>query len=304
MSVGIEPNLVTDPEVVADDRVRRLPPIVGTLRQAWRFGRTRLGVLLLALVVVMALVGPYVAPHSPSEFVSTPFAKPSSDAVLGADYLGRDVLSRILWGGRSILWMAFAATTIGVFVGAALGMIAGYARNALDDWIMRSLDVLLAFPGIVLAILFVSMLGPKPWLIVVLVAAVWVPGVARVCRGVTLETVSREFIDVAEVLGTPRRRIIVREILPNVMTPLLVEFGLRLTWSIAAIAAISFLGFGIQPPAADWGLMINENRTGLTLQPWAVMIPIAAIAVLTIGTNLIAEGIARSIAGVDRTVQR
>jgi peptide/nickel transport system permease protein len=304
MSVGIEPHLVTDPEIVADDRGRRLPPLVGTMRRAWGFGRTRLGVLLLALVAVLALVGPYVAPHSPSEFVSTPFAKPSSEAVLGADYLGRDVLSRILWGGRSILWMAFAATTIGVFVGAALGMIAGYARNALDDWIMRSLDVLLAFPGIVLAILFVSMLGPKPWLIVVLVAAVWVPGVARVCRGVTLETVSREFIDVAEVLGTPRRRIIVREILPNVMTPLLVEYGLRLTWSIAAIAAISFLGFGIQPPAADWGLMINENRTGLTLQPWAVMVPIAAIAVLTIGTNLIAEGIARSIAGVDRTVQR
>jgi peptide/nickel transport system permease protein len=148
------------------------------------------------------------------------------------------------------------------------------------------------------------MLGPKPWLIVLLVGAVWVPGVARVCRGVTLETVSREFIQVAEVLGTPRRRIIVREILPNVMTPLLVEFGLRLTWSIGAIAAISFLGFGIQPPAADWGLMINENRTGLTLQPWAVMIPIAMIAVLTIATNLIAEGIGRSVAGVDRTVRR
>jgi peptide/nickel transport system permease protein len=223
---------------------------------------------------------------------------------LGGDNLGRDVLSRILWGGRSILWMAFAATTIGVFVGAALGMIAGYARSGLDDAIMRSLDVLLAFPGIVLAVLFVSMLGPKPWLIVLLVGAVWVPGVARVCRGVTLETVSREFIQVAEVLGTPRRRIIVREILPNVMTPLLVEFGLRLTWSIGAIAAISFLGFGIQPPAADWGLMINENRTGLTLQPWAVMIPIAMIAVLTIATNLIAEGIGRSVAGVDRTVRR
>jgi len=304
MSVGVEPNLVTDPDVVAGERERRLPPIVGTLRQAWRFGRTRVGVVLLVLVVVLAFVGPYVAPHSPSEFVSTPFAKPSSEAVLGADYLGRDVLSRILWGGRSILWMAFAATTIGVFAGAALGMIAGYARSALDDWIMRSLDVLLAFPGIVLAILFISMLGPKPWLIVVLVAAVWIPGVARVCRGVTLETVSREYIDVAEVLGTPRRRIIVREILPNVMTPLLVEYGLRLTWSIAAIAAISFLGFGIQPPAADWGLMINENRTGLTLQPWAVIIPIVTIALLTIATNLIAEGLSRSIAGVDRTVQR
>jgi peptide/nickel transport system permease protein len=304
MSVGVEPQPFADPEVVARERERSLPPTVATLRQAWRLGRTRVGVVLLVLVVLVALAGPLVAPHSPTEFVSTPFGDPSPDAVLGGDNLGRDVLSRILWGGRSILWMAFAATTIGVFVGAALGMIAGYARSGLDDAIMRSLDVLLAFPGIVLAVLFVSMLGPKPWLIVLLVGAVWVPGVARVCRGATLETVSREFIQVAEVLGTPRRRIIVREILPNVMTPLLVEFGLRLTWSIGAIAAISFLGFGIQPPAADWGLMINENRTGLTLQPWAVMIPIAMIAVLTIATNLIAEGISRSVAGVDRTVRR
>ena len=291
MSVGVEPNLVADPQGVAAERERRLPAPVAAFRDAWRFGRTRVGVVLLVFVLLVALGGPLVAPHSPGQFVATPFADPSPDSLLGADYLGRDVLSRILWGGRTILWMAFAATTIGVFVGAIVGMIAGYARSALDDFIMRSLDVLLAFPGIVLPLLFVSVLGPKLWLIVLLVSVVWVPQVARVCRGVTLETVGHEFVDVAEVLGTPRRRIIAREILPNVMTPLLVEYGLRLTWSIGLIAAISFLGFGVQPPAADWGLMLNENRTGLTVQPWAVVIPIAMIAVLTIATNLIAEGI-------------
>ena len=280
-----------------------LPPTLAALRAAWEYKRTQIGIVLIVVVLALALGGPFVAPHSLSEPVASPFAGPSPDAWLGADYLGRDVLSRVLWGGRSILWMAVAATTIGVFIGAALGLIAGYARNKVDDLIMRSLDVLLAFPGVVLVLVVVSVIGPKSWLIVLLVASVWIPGVARVCRAVTLETVNRDFVGVAEVIGMPRRRILTREILPNVMTPLMVEYGLRLTWSISAIAAISFLGFGLQPPAADWGLMINENRTGMTLQPWSVVVPIMAIAVFTIGTNLIAEGISRSVAGIDRAVR-
>jgi peptide/nickel transport system permease protein len=124
--------------------------------------------------------------------------------------------------------------------------------------------------------------------------------VARVVRGITSDIVHREFIESAELIGLPRRQIMLKEILPNVTTPLMVEYGLRLTWSIALIAAISFLGFGIQPPHADWGLMINENRNVLTLQPWAVIVPAVCIALFAIGTNLIAAGIARAIAGVDR----
>ena len=126
---------------------------------------------------------------------------------------------------------------------------------------MRGMDIILAFPQIVLVLLFVSMLGPNLALIVVLVALSWVPQVARVARGVTADVVHREYVESAEVIGLSRRRILAREILPNVTTPLMVEYGLRLTWSIALIAAISFLGFGIQPPNADWGLMINENRS-------------------------------------------
>jgi peptide/nickel transport system permease protein len=265
-----------------------------------QYGRTRIGVGLLLVIVLLALVGPLVAPHPPDAVVGLPAAGPSGSFPLGTDYLGHDVLSRVLWGGRSVLWMAFSAATLGVVVGAAIGVLAAYTRKIADDLLMRGMDVILAFPQVVFVLLFVSLLGPKLGLIVVLVAVAWVPQVARVVRGITSDIVHREFIESAELIGLPRRQVMLKEILPNVTTPLMVEYGLRLTWSIALIAAISFLGFGIQPPNADWGLMINENRNVLTLQPWAVIVPAVCIALFAIGTNLIAEGIARAIAGVDR----
>ncbi len=284
-------------------RERRLPPTVRVLLNSWHYGRTKLGLLLTIFILGVALIGPWFAPHGPGDFVAAPYMKTAAGAPLGTDYLGHDVLTRILYGGRSILWMAFSATSIGVAIGVSLGLIAGYARNLLDDAIMRTLDIVYAFPNIVLVLLFVSMLGHKLWLIVLLVAWAWVPGVARVTRGITTEAVTREYVEAAEVLGVPRRRILFREVLPNLLTPFLVEYGLRLTWAIGAIAAISFLGFGIQPPNTDWGLMINENRNGLTVQPWGVVFPILAIAAFTIGTNLITEGISRAVAGIDRQVQ-
>jgi len=187
-----------------------------------------------------------------------------------------------------------------MFIGVSVGLTAAYSRSVLDEVLMRSTDLLLAFPQIVLVLLFVSLIGPKLWLIVLLVALAWAPQVARVARGATLEVVGREYVESAEVIGVARWRILLREVLPNVASPLLVEFGVRLTWSIALVAGISFLGFGIQPPNADWGLMINENRQGITLQPWAVLAPVACIALFTVGTNLITDGIARTNAGIDR----
>lgn len=269
-----------------------------TTARALRFGRTRIGIVVTAAIVLVALIGPFVAPHNPSALVGIPLQPPSGDFPLGTDYLGHDVLSRILWGGRSVVWMAFAAATLGVGLGAALGMLAGFSRSRLDDGLMRSMDVILAFPQIVLVLLFVSMLGSHLSLIVALVALAWVPQVARVARGVTADIVHREYVQAAEAIGLPRRRILFREILPNVATPLMVEYGLRLTWSIAVIAAVSFLGFGIQPPNADWGLMINENRGGITQQPWAVLAPAICIALFAIGTNFITEGVSRAVAGV------
>jgi len=261
--------------------------------------RTQVGLVLTAFVVLLALVGPFAAPSDPAAVVGLPFSGPSWQHLLGTDYLGHDVLSRVLWGGRSVVWMAFAGATLGVGVGAAIGLLAGYSRSGLDDVLMRAMDVILAFPQIVLVLLFVSIIGTKLWLIVLVVALAWMPQVARVIRGVTAEVVRREYVESAEANALPRRTILVREILPNVTTPLMVDYGLRLTWSIALVAGVSFLGFGIQPPNADWGLMINENRQGLTLNPWAVIVPAVCIALFAVGTNFVTEGVARAVARID-----
>jgi peptide/nickel transport system permease protein len=267
---------------------------------ALRLGRTRFGVVIVALLVLVALAGPLVAPHSPTEFVGIPNSAPSGDAIFGTDALGRDVLSRFLYGGRTVLWLSAAATLLGMVVGVAVGLIAAYSRNWLDDVLMRANDVLLAFPQIIFVLLAVSALGPKLWLIVLTVGLTHAPRVARVLRGAALEIVERDFVKSAEVVGEKRWRIVFGEVLPNVTSPLLVETGLRMTYSIGLVAGISFLGFGLQPPDADWGLMINENRLSITVQPWAVLLPVIAIGLLTIGTNLITDGLSRALAGIDR----
>lgn len=278
------------------ERRRSRSPYVRAFRQT----RARVGAGILAVVILIALFGPLVAPHNPTAIVGIPISGPSSAFPLGTDYLGRDVLSRVLYGGRTVVWMSFAAATLGVGLGALVGMIAGYSRSGVDDLLMRTLDILLAFPQVVLVLLFVSMLGPKPWLIVLMIALSWIPQVARVIRGVTTEVVCREYVEAADAMGLSRWRILRREVLPNVATPLAVEYGLRLTWSIAVVAAISFLGFGIQPPNADWGLMISENRGALTVQPWPVIVPCLLIALFAIGTNFLSESVARVIARTDR----
>lgn len=270
------------------------------LADAARLGRTRVGLAIVAVIVVVALVGPLVAPHSPTEFVGAPNSAPGGEAAFGTDALGRDVLSRFLHGGRTVLWLAAASTLLGMVVGVVVGLIAAYARNWLDDVLMRANDVLLAFPQIIFVLLAVSAIGPKLWLIVLTVGLTHAPRVARVMRGAALEVVERDFVKSAEVVGERRWRIVFGEVLPNVTSPLLVELGLRMTYSIGLVAAISFLGFGLQPPTADWGLMINENRLSITVQPWAVLLPVAAIGLLTVGTNLITDGISRVLAGIDR----
>ncbi len=280
------------------------PPIgrpgIILLRRAWGQARTKIGVLLVALLVGVALLGPFFAPHAPSAFAAIPFAHPSSAVPLGADNLGRDVLSRFLWGGRSILGLSVLATALGLALGVSIGLIAAYTRSILDDVLMRAMDVILAFPSIVLALVVIAMIGPKLWLLVLVVGLTTMPRVARVTRGASLEIVERDFVQAAEVLGESRARILGGEILPSITSPLMVEASLRLTYSIGLIASLSFLGFGLQPPAADWGLMINENRQALTIQPWGAVMPVIAIALLTIGTSLIGDGLSRAAIGIDR----
>ena len=288
------------PTIPAVARRRRPRPLTLLLRRSLRQRRTQIGVALVLLLVGTAVIGPLFAPHAPAAFAGAPYAHPSSAARLGTDNLGRDVLSRFLWGGRSILGLSAAATAIGLLLGSFIGLVAAYSRGLLDDVLMRAMDVILAFPSIVLALVAVATIGPKLWLLVLVVGLTTMPRVARVTRGASLEIVERDYVHAAQAMGEPRGRILVGEILPNVTSPLLVEASLRLTYSIGLIAGLSFLGFGLQPPNADWGLMINENRQGLTVQPWGVVMPVIAIALLTIGTSLIGDGIARAAAGIER----
>lgn len=281
----------------------RLPrgTVLSMVRGSMRFGRARIAVGLLCCVAFIAILGPYLAPKSPTAFVGPPFHPPPfPGAPFGTDNLGRDVLSRFLYGGRLILGIALAATVLGVVLGTLVGMIAAYSRSVWDDILMRATDVFLAFPMIVFALLVVSAVGAKPWLLILTVAIATAPRVARVARSAALEVVDREFIKASELFGEKRRTILVRELLPNIASPLLVETSLRLTYSIGVIAALDYLSLGTQPPNADWGLMINENQNGLSIQPWPVLLPIIAIALLTIGTNLLADGLARALIGIDR----
>jgi peptide/nickel transport system permease protein len=269
----------------------------------WAAVRTPRGMIGLALalfVVGVAVVGPFLAPYSPYALVTLAFAKPSAHFLLGGDFLGRDVLSRVLAGGWLLLVMAACGTAIGIAGGAAAGVSAAYLRGRSDGIIMRSVDVILAFPQIVFALLLLSLLGPKLWLITIAVGFSHAPQVARVLRSATLDISERDFVKAAELQGMRPAKVMVKEILPNLISPLMVEAGLRLTYSIVIISGLAFLGFGQQPPAANWGMMINENRNGLSLNPWAVIVPAALIALLTIGTNTFTDAVARVAIGVER----
>ncbi|CAM3784912.1 ABC transporter permease [Nocardiopsis rhodophaea] len=276
----------------------------GLIRTAWGHGRTKIGVVLAGLVVLIALVGPLVSPFSPTEFIGTPNSTDVDGSLFGTDQFGRDVFTRFLHGGYTLISIAVTSALAGVLLGAVLGIVAGYLRGKTDEVIMRANDMMLAFPQLVLALLVMSIIGPKVWLIMVLIAVSHASRVARVAREATRKVVEQDFVKAAEAIGVPRARIMAAEILPNITSPLLVELGLRITYSVGLIATLSFLGMGLQPPTADWGLMINENRVAITVQPWAVALPVAAVAILTIGANLITDGLSRASIGIDRGVEK
>jgi peptide/nickel transport system permease protein len=269
----------------------------------WAAARTPRGSVGLALasgVVLLAVIGPLVTAYSPDALVTLVFARPSGHFPLGSDFLGRDVLSRVLDGGWLLLVMALAATAIGIAGGVAAGISAAYLRGRSDGIIMRTVDVILAFPQLVFALLLLSLIGPKLWLIVLAVGISHAPQVARVMRSATLDISERDYVKVAELQAMRPAKVMQKEILPNLVAPLMVEAGLRLTYSIIIMAGLAFLGFGQPPPAANWGTMINENRIGLSLNPWAVIAPAVLIALLTIGTNTFTDAIARIAIGVER----
>jgi peptide/nickel transport system permease protein len=260
-------------------------------RRARHQKRFTFGFAFTLLVVGFATLAPFFSPYGENETAGPPYSK---DGAFGTDYLGQDVLTRLMHGGQEVLLISVLATVVGMVLGVLFGIVAAYAGGWWDEVIMRLNDVLLAFPQILLALVVLTAVrNPSAWIIIVLVGASHAPRVARVSRGVALGIVSRDFVVAAEALGEKRLRIILAEVLPNMIGPLLAEAGLRLTYSIGLVAALGFLGFAADPGAANWGQMMNENRLGLATQPWSVLAPVLMIAIFTIATNLMADGLAQ-----------
>jgi ABC-type dipeptide/oligopeptide/nickel transport system permease subunit len=188
-----------------------------------------------------------------------------------------------------------AATAIAYVAGITIGLIAGYSRSLIDPILMRAMDVLLAFPPILFLLVLATGAGHSQIALVLGVAAIHVGGIARIVRAATLDISVRNYVEAAVARGQSTRSVLTREILPNISAPVLADAGVRFTGSILLLAAVNFLGLGLQPPAADWALMISENRSGITLQPWTIVVPAILIALLTIGVNLVADAIARSL---------
>ncbi|QBR91508.1 ABC transporter permease [Nocardioides euryhalodurans] len=267
------------------------PAEPSTLRKALHQKRFTVGLGITLLLVAFVIIAPTLSPYGENEVAGPPF---SQDGALGTDYLGQDVLSRVMHGGQEILVIAFFGTLLGMVLGIAIGVVAAYGGGWWDEVIMRLNDVVLSFPQILLALLVLTAIEqPSALLLIGLVGVSHAPRVARLARGVALGIVSRDFVVAAEALGERRSRVILAEVLPNMNAPLLAEAGLRLTFSIALVGSLGFLGFSTNPGAANWGQMIQENRLGLSTQPWAVVAPVLLIAIFCIGTNLMADGIAQ-----------
>jgi peptide/nickel transport system permease protein len=272
-----------DSAVVAPRRIAKRRRYPATL---W------VGLAITLVIVVLAVLAPVIAPYPFDEMSILSRLKPPTAAHwFGTDDFGRDVFSRTLMGARLSLFMGFGATVICFAVGVPLGLLAGYSNRRVDEMIMRTMDVLMSFPPILLGLLILAVTPPSLWKAMVAVGIVYIPAIVRLTRSVTLEIAQEEFILAARARDDGLMYILFREILPNAWPPLIVEAGLRVTFAILLGAAFSFLGMGAQPPSSDWGLMISDARPYLEAAPWIALAPGLAMSVTVIGINLLGDGL-------------
>lgn len=272
----------------------------GPIRALLRSPVAVTGIALITLHVVVALAAPLIAPYSP--IATDPLSAvsgPSSAHWLGTDQLGRDVLSRVIYGGRNAMLISLVAAVLSVGLGTALGLAAAYFRGWFDEILMRILDAVLSVPAILALLVVVSVLGAGAPVIVLAATIVYCPAVIRVVRAGASSVVGLDYVTAARARGERPLATMRREVLPNVLDVVLVEFAMRASWIMLLVSSLSFLGFGANPPTPDWGLMVSESRSLLTVTPWAAIGPIVALATLIVGLNLAADGLAKA-RGVDR----
>jgi peptide/nickel transport system permease protein len=288
--------LSTDDTGAAAVKGRRLSSL---LRGLYSHSASALGTTIVLLFLALALLGSLVVPYGLNEQIAADaLSPPSGDHLFGTDLLGRDVFTRVVLGARQVLELAGIGTLIAVLLGTAIGLVSGYRGGWLDELVMRFFDSLLSLPALLLALLLLGTLGPSRRSVLVVIIVVYTPIVARVVRSVVLSVKTKGFVDAARLQGESLVRILTREILPSTLPALAVEASLRFSYAIFLVASLGFLGIGVQPPSPDWGLMVKEARAYVSQAPWALYFPSAAIALLVIGVNLMADGLKRELQAV------
>ncbi|MFO8059502.1 MAG: ABC transporter permease [Bacillota bacterium] len=265
------------------------------LKLVRRFVRNRMataGMIILLFILVVAIFAPWIAPFDPqAQNLRRRFETPSPDHWFGTDELGRDIFSRIVYGSRVSLMVGFAAAFGGLVVGVVIGMLSGYYGGRFDDLVMRLIDVMMSFPGILLAILIVSVIGTGT-LNVIIALAVWrIPTFARISRGSVLSLKEKEFVEAARAVGANMPRIVFRHLAINSLPPIFVYLSLSTATAILTAAALSFLGLGVQPPTAEWGLMVSTGRQFLRQAPHLIMIPGLAVFVTVLSINFVGDAL-------------
>ncbi|MCA3311193.1 MAG: ABC transporter permease [Roseomonas sp.] len=257
-----------------------------------------IGVLLVVLHLVVAIGAPWFAPYAPTSLLDAPLEPPSATYWLGTDDLGRDAFSRLLWGGRVAMLVAFAAGIIAVIGGAVLGLSAAFMRGAFDDFMLRLVEMKLAVPTILFVAIFVTGFGQSIPILILAIGIIQMMGVIRTTRAAGIVLMEQGYVRAAQLNGESGPKIILHELLPNVADLMAVEFALRASSALLLVSALSFLGLGISPPTPDWGLMVEDAMALLDSEPHLVLAPALAISTLVLGINLAAEGLAEAL-GLD-----
>ena len=265
--------------------------VESTWRRDLRNPRVLVPAAVLLVIAVISFGAPVLAPHSPTDLADMPLLPPSSHYWLGTDDFGRDAFSRLLYGGQISLGVSVASVLIATVIGVWLGLVAGYYRGWPETLIMRTMDLLLSFPTIVLAIAIVSTLGISLRNVIIVIAIVYIPRFVRVVFGATLAVRESEYVQSARVIGAGDARILRTAILPNVAAPILVQTSLSLGFAILVETGLSFLGLGAQPPTPSWGNMVSAARNVMELNPWLLVAPAAAIGVTILALNTLGDGL-------------
>ena len=274
--------------------------IAARFRSRWR--RTprsfRIGAVILLLHFVVAATGPFWAPYGASQIgTGPPLSGMSWEHPFGVDQLGRDVFSRAVHGSHIVILLSLSGTFLGLVIGAIVGLLSGYIGGWIDEILQRVLEAIISIPFLVLALIAIVAAGPdlsgNPFLVILVIAFIYTPRIARMARAAALDIVTRDFVTVARLRGESAWSVMRRELLPNATSVLLVEFALRAGYAPVLIGSLGFLGFGMRPPTPEWGLMMSENRSLIIFSPITVVGPGLMLATLVVGLNLFTEGLAR-----------